>query len=91
MGISRERIEEWVDGYGEVLLADGFDDAFIGMTELFGRPPIANYDRDKCIEVLMERDGMSEDDAIDFFNYNVTGSWVGESTPAFTTIMRDMV
>ena len=88
--ISREDIEGWVNGYGDsVLLADGFDDAFIGMTEVFGRPPLATYDRDKCIKILIERDGMTKDDAIDFFNYNVTGSWVGEETPAFITIMKE--
>ena len=92
MSISRKQIEEWVEGYhGTVLLADGFDEPFIGMTEVFGRPPIATYDRDKCLEILIQRDGMPLDDAIDFFNYNVTGSWVGEETPAFTTLMRDMV
>ena len=92
MDISRKQIEEWVEGYGdEILLADGFDEAFIGITEVFGRPSIANYDRDKCIRILMERDGMTEGDAIDYFNYNVTGAWVGETTPAFTTLMRDMV
>ena len=88
--ISREDIEGWVNGYGNaVLLADGFDDAFMGMTEVFGRPPLATYDRDKCIKILTERDGMTEDDAIDYFNYNVTGSWVGEETPAFITIMKE--
>ena len=90
--VNSKDIEEWVNGYGdEVLLADGFEDAFVGMTEIFNRPPLATYDRDKCIEILMERDGMSHDDAIDFFNYNVTGAWVGESTPAFVTFMKDMV
>ena len=89
MAVSREQIEEWVEGYGdEILLADGFDEAFIGVAEVFGRPPIATYDRDKCLDILMGRDGMSEDDAIDFFNYNVTGAWVGETTPAFVTVMR---
>ena len=90
--ISGEDIEGWVNGYGNaVLLADGIDDAFIGMTEVFGRPPLATYDRDKCIKILTERDGMTEDDAIDYFNYNVTGSWVGEETPAFITIMKETV
>ena len=27
--------------------------------------------------------GLSEEEAIDYFNYNVIGSWVGEDTPVF--------
>jgi len=32
------------------------------------------YDRDKCIDVLMTRDGMSHEEALDFFEYNTVGS-----------------
>jgi len=38
----------------EVLFADGFDDAILGFVERFGAPPVVLYNRDKCIEILME-------------------------------------
>ena len=72
----------------EVLLADGFEDAYIGVCEVFNRPPLAAYDRDKCIEILMERDGMSRDDAEEYFNFNVAGSWVGDNTPVYITLHK---
>ena len=76
-----EFIEEWWPD-NEILLADGFEGAFIGVGEQFNQK-MAVYDWDKCIEILMVRDGMVYDDAVDFMDYNVTGAWVGEGTPCF--------
>jgi len=63
----------------EALLADGFNDAIIGM-DIHG---CVVYDYDKCIRILMENDSMSNIDAIEFMDYNVTGAYVGEYTPVF--------
>ena len=80
-------IQELVESYdSEMLIADGFDDAIIGVSERFGRSPVIAYDKDKCIQVLMDRDGMDYEDAIEFFNFNVIGAWVGEGTPEFITV-----
>ena len=68
------------------LLADGCEDALIGVAEVFNRPHLAVYDRDKCLNILMDRDGRTEEEAEDFFTYNVTGSWVGEHTPIYVTL-----
>ena len=70
----------------EALLADGFEDAYIGWCEVFNRPPLAAYDRDKCIAILMERDGMDYEEAEEYFNFNVSGSWVGENTPVYISL-----
>jgi len=37
----------------------------------------------EVIGILMDRDGMSEDDAVEFFDFNVLGAYVGERTPIF--------
>ena len=80
-------IQELVESYdSEMLTADGFDDAIIGVSERFGWSPIVAYDKDKCIQVLMDRDGMDYEDAIEFFNFNVIGAWVGKGTPEFITV-----
>ena len=65
-----------------VMLADGFEDAFLGVARQFNSPPFAVYDRNKCIEILTEQ-GMEEDEAEEYFSFNVEGAYVGESTPAF--------
>lgn len=68
----------------KALLADGFEDAFIGFTILpDGDIPLAVYDRAKCIEILMTRDGMTLEDADEYFDFNVSGAYMGPGTPLF--------
>jgi len=70
-----------------MLLADGLEDAFVGVCERFGFPePVAAYDRDKCIEILM-RDGGTREDAEEYFYFNTIGAWVGEQTPVFVRMV----
>jgi hypothetical protein len=66
-----------------VLLADGFGKAFIGVGHRSGCLDVAVYDYDRCARVLMRRDKMSLEDAYEFMDFNVVGSWVGDRTPIF--------
>lgn len=68
---------------GELMLADGFEAAIVGIAEGCGRSPAVVYDREKCIAILMERDGMDRDEAEEFFDFNVSGAYVGPGTPVF--------
>jgi len=63
------------------LLADGLDEAFIGIGWQFNTP-LAVYDRDKCIEIL-ESQGMTPEEAQEYFYFNTQGAYVGEQTPIF--------
>jgi|TARA_R100000278_G_scaffold122065_1_gene107366 hypothetical protein len=60
----------------EFLKADGFDAAIIGVEENSMR---LIYSVSKCLDILQE--DMSEIDALEYFTYNVSGSYVGEKTP----------
>jgi hypothetical protein len=71
--------EEHDDG---ALFVPGFDAALIGVGVQFSRE-IAIYDYDKCLDVLIDRDGMDVEDAIDYMEYNVLGAYMGKSTPIF--------
>ena len=85
----QEDITEWIIEYNEeALLADGFEEAFLGVSEVFGRPPLATYDRDKCVDILIQRDGMTYEEAVEYFNFNVTGAWVGDGTPIYLTLWK---
>ena len=64
----------------DILLADGFDDAIVGIIR--GDPAKAVYDYGKMVDVLMG-DGMSEIDAIEYLEYNVVNAYVGEKTPHY--------
>lgn len=80
--ITREMIEEAVSEMGEeVLLMDGFDDAFIGLSQRMNAPLLAVYSIDKVIDILVKRDGMSYEQAVEFAEFNIIGAWVGEKTP----------
>lgn len=70
----------------EAILFDGYEDALVGVVERFGVAPIALYDRARCIRVLVERDGMTEEEAEEFFSFNTEGCWAGEHTPAFLVV-----
>jgi hypothetical protein len=61
----------------EILVADGFNDAIIGIDESEMR---LIYSKNKCIDILV-KDGMTEEDANEYFSYNMLGSYVGEKTP----------
>ena len=73
-----------------VCLADGYEDAILGLCESPSlAEPVVAYDYDKCIEILMDRDGMSYEDAVDFFNFNTLGSYIGPQTPLYITVYRE--
>jgi len=72
----------------EALLADGFETALIGYVERFNTGPLALYDRGKCIKILMVRDGMTLEEAEEFFEFNTLRACGGEGTPAFATLIR---
>lgn len=78
----RSEIDDILESRGEsVLLADGFDDAFIGVSQRINEPLLAVYSYDKMVEVLVVRDGMTEEEACEYIDFNVVGAWVGEQTP----------
>ena len=66
--------------YPDLLKADGFDDAIIGVVERIGVQAIC-YDQEKVIEILMK--DMTYEEAVEYFEFNIAGAWVGESTPFF--------
>jgi hypothetical protein len=71
----------------EMIFFDGYEAALIGYVERFGMEPIALYDRNKCIEILMKRDGMTCEEAEEFFSFNTIGAWHGDNTPAFAVLL----
>lgn len=61
------------------VIANGFDDAFMGV-DYEGR---AVYDAEKMVDILVERDGMEYDEAREFLQFNTWGAYVGEMTPIY--------
>jgi len=67
--------EEAMTGF---LRADGFDDACIGYSCDFGEPRLV-YSVKRCL-LILEVD-MESEEALEYFNFNVSGAFVGDQTP----------
>ena len=63
----------------ELLQADGFDAAIVGI-DLSSERIV--YDVDIMIAILVS-EGMIPEDAIEHLEFNVLGSYVGEKTPIY--------
>jgi len=68
--------------FENLLKMDGFDDCAVGVVVRYGQEPILCYSYDKVIGKLME-DGITEEEAEEFFEYNQIGAWFGDRTPCF--------
>lgn len=64
--------------YPGLVVFDGFDDAIVGVVDKG-----VVYDTAKCLRILMDRDGMEEDEAVEWLEFNMAGLYAGEKTPVF--------
>ena len=81
--MAKEDIQRTLKTHGNIMRADGLDDAIIGVATRPNMEDVLAYDVDKIIEILMKRDGMSYEEAFEFYGYNIASAWVGETTPVF--------
>lgn len=72
----------------ELLSADGFEDCVIGVAchRATGTHRLV-YSRSKCIDLLVERDKMTFEEAEEFFDFNVEGAYMGVKTPIYVDDM----
>ena len=69
---------------GTMMLLDGFDKALLGYTEVDGKN-LAVYSEEKIISILMKEQGWSEEDAIEYYDYNILGLSGNKSAPLFVS------
>ena len=88
---------EFIDSFADlydfetILRIDGFDEACIGWTDSWSgdeRPMRLVYDQSKIIEILMEQ-GMEEDEAVEYFNFNIADAFHGSNTPVIINNWHD--
>lgn len=67
---------------GAILLdpAEYFDNCVIGLSEPDNR---VVYSVRKIIDLLIDKDGMGEEEAWEYFHYNIAGAHMGEKTPIY--------
>ena len=91
--------EDFADEHPSTLTLDGFNAAIVGYGERINLGPVIVYDKDMIIEMLMKEmvvekedlyEGQTEEDrkyemAIEYFDYNIIGAYMGEYTPIYLT------
>lgn len=86
--MTQSKLEQILELYPDdtFVIADGFDDAIIGVDD--NNLKIV-YDIDEVINILI-RDGMDVDEAIEYYEYNIAGAYVGENTPSFIRLIIEL-
>jgi hypothetical protein len=75
----------------DALLADGLEKAFVGYTVNHHHAHVAVYDIQKCIDILVERDGMTHEGAEEFLEFNTLGAYVGPNGPIYVRMTTNVV
>ena len=78
----KDIIDLYADDEPEIMFADGYDKAIAGVT-WDGELTRVVYETEKILKILMDRDGMTYDEASEFFDFNVAGSHMGVYTPLY--------
>lgn len=73
-------IEEQLEDH--MMIMDGYDSCIAGIAMRFGYPNVLAYDYEKVIRKLVKQ-GMTEEEAVEWFEFNMIGAYVGEGTPIF--------
>ena len=70
--------------YPDLLVMDPeyLDAAILGVVTRINLEAVC-YDENKVVRLLMTHDGMTEEEAIEYMEFNMKGAWVGETTPVF--------
>lgn len=66
-----------------IVRLEGFDEAIVGVASRKGYEDVLAYDSREIVKILIERDDMTEEEAIEFFFFNIQDAWMGEGTPVF--------
>ena len=75
----------------EAIMFDGFNPALIGLVVRCGTEPLALYDRARMLDILVSDHGMTSEEALDYFCYNVEGCWAGPCTPFIASFNDDPI
>ena len=70
MRIVKDKMKKW----------DNCDEAIIGEGVRCSQEPVLVYDYNKLIKIF-KKEGMSEEESIEWIDYNILGAWIGDDTP----------
>lgn len=64
----------------DVALWDNLDDAIVGIAERDGLA-VAVYGYDRMVAAFVAREGWTEEEAVEWVDFNIVGAYVGPGTP----------
>jgi hypothetical protein len=73
-------IDEYAEG---AILLDGLESAIIGIVEEFGNGRRILYSKPMILSILQERDGMTEQESEEYYDFNILGLYAGEQNAVF--------
>ena len=80
----------------ELIKMDGLDKALIGRSCIWDRSGFQEdrliYSGEKIVAILIARDGMTAEEAMEYIEFNIEGAYVGEQTPIimWSQFMEDL-
>jgi hypothetical protein len=86
-----DKVRNWVkDNDEEAMFADGLDDAIIAISRdsLTGKYRVV-YDVARIVQVLINDQGMDEDEAYEHMEFNIIGGYVGDMTPIWAFLPEE--
>mgnify|MGYP003153901773 CR=1 FL=1 len=86
MDIRKKLVEHFSD---DLLFADSFDDAIIGVAVGNDSGRVV-YDAEQMVDILVQKENISREEAWEFLEFNTFCAYVGERTPIYVNLeMRD--
>lgn len=84
------KIREYIANLNpDLVLMDGYDDCICGIGTRAGDEQFVAYDYAKVIAQNMSA-GMTEEEAVEYFNFSQECAYVGEHTPAFVVLIHEL-
>lgn len=78
-----ELINELTDDNPDAVVLIGYNKAIIGIADRINLKPVLIYSIDKIIEILIDGGIENYDEAMEFYEYNIYRTFIGEDSPIF--------
>ena len=83
MNSSQDYLDEVTAENPDIVFYPEYTPALLGLSYMFGEEPRLVYDYDGVIAIIMKDSDMTMDEALDYFEFNVMGTYAGKATPCF--------
>ena len=91
----RSSLEIWEERFPDLMMLEPrefFDEAIVGVVERINLTALC-YDTQEVLDIVEKRiygEGCSPEEALEHFEYNIKGSYVGEHSPVFLDSKVDL-